>query len=96
LPERQEGGRHAAFFAKKAAKNSYFSWVVATAVSQPAICKSFLFLFFKKEALFVRRRAEILLCGNRSAASLLPGLLSLLQKPSSSSASASRPGCHCR
>jgi hypothetical protein len=48
LPERQEGGRHAAFFAKKAAKNSYFSWVVATAVSQPAICKSFFASFFQK------------------------------------------------
>jgi hypothetical protein len=82
------------FLQKKQQKTPIFRGLWRRRCHNPQFAKVFLLLFFKKEALFVRRRAEILLCGNRSAASLLPGLLSLLQKPISSSASASRPGCH--
>jgi hypothetical protein len=43
--------RKSFFFAKKEAKKLPFPWVAATAELMPASGKSFLRLFFKKEAL---------------------------------------------
>jgi hypothetical protein len=46
-----EGRASASFFEKKEAKKLLLLWALAPSAPRPAVNKSFLLLFFKKEAL---------------------------------------------
>jgi hypothetical protein len=48
---RVEGKQELLFLQKKKQKNSYLLGVAALLVNEPAVSKSFLLLFFKKEVL---------------------------------------------